>query len=50
MRQNINTESLPDEFPWSREKETWEHAVQCRNTVNMRVEFILELHEDLKKL
>ena len=32
------------------EIETWEHVVQCRSTVSMRAEFILQLHEDLKRV
>ena len=32
------------------EVETWEHVVQCRKIVNMRVEFVQDLYEDLKKV
>ena len=39
-----------DECPRYSEKETWENEVQCRNTVSIRVELILELHRDLKKV
>ena len=37
-------------MPRHSEKETWEHAVQCRNTTSMVEEFVLELCKDLKKI
>jgi len=49
-RKNINTGSSSDYFLLYSKKETWEHSVQCRNTVSMRAEFNLESYEDLKKL
>ena len=38
-----------DKSPWCNEKDTWKHVVQCRNTVIMTADFILESHKDVKK-
>ena len=45
----INAGTTNSECPRYSEEETWEHVVQCRKTVSMRAEFILDLHADLKK-
>ena len=46
----INAGTSTDECLRCSEIETWEHVVQCRKTFIMRAEFILKLHEGLKKV
>ena len=46
----INAGTTNSECPRCSEEETWEHVVQCKKTVSMRAEFILNLHADLKKV
>ena len=38
------------ECPRCSDEEMWEHDAQCRITAHIREEFVLELHEDLKKV
>ena len=44
----INSGTSTDECPRCSDTKIWEHVVQCRSTVIMRSELILQLHEDLK--
>ena len=46
----INDEVSSDKHVRCSEKETWDHVVQCRNTVSMRAEFVLEWCKELKKV
>ena len=45
-----NVGASTDECPRFNEIETWKHVVQYSKTVSMRAEFILKLHEGLKKV
>ena len=46
----INTGTSADESPRHSETETWGYVVQCRSIVRMRVEFIFQLCENIKRL
>ena len=46
----INAGASSDECPRFSEIETLENFAQCRNTVSMRVDFILDFYEYLKRV
>ena len=46
----INVGTSTDECPRCSDIETWEHAVQCSKKVSNIADFIIKLHEDLKKI
>ena len=46
---NINRGKTKAEYPWYSKRESWEHVMQCKEVMAKRIQFVVQMHKELKE-